>query len=375
MGTLVNELKKLNYNKNIKIRGNYSYHEKVVVRATLFLEYIKDRNRQRLFLGSKIIKPNRLTKDDKEQINEAILLRERYEIKLAEQPETFVLTNKNDIEDMQSGDLVYYMQKLSDRKQIPAYMGCAKHIKEFVDEKYPDMPIMFKYVDRKFCFEFKDYLLEKLAQNTARSYIKILNAGLNRAIEEGYIKENPCKGINIKYQESKREFLTEKEIKAFAGAETEWVDIQNAFLFSCMTGLRLSDIQKLTFSEIKEGFLYFRQMKTKGVERMKLMPDAVKIIKRQKKLHPNSELVFILNDSKDKINKHIRQIATTAKIKKWLHYHISRHTFATWLITRGVDIYTVSKLLGHRDIATTQVYAKLVDAKKDSYVEKMPKLL
>ncbi|MDA3844675.1 MAG: site-specific integrase [Candidatus Kapabacteria bacterium] len=318
----------------------------------------------------KIQNPQQMTSSDRSILYQAEIIRDNKEIEYFKSDINFVFENK-----ASKADFIAYVKVLSSKKNQPAYIGCAKHIQIFVANKSNSKTLQFNMIDRNFCLKFKEHLQKNLAVSTARTYIIIFKAFLNNAIENGFIKTNPCQGIIIPHQDTKREFLTENEIKAYSSVNTKDRKVQNAFLFSCCTGLRSSDVKKLTFSEIKEDFLYFRQVKTKGVERMKLSTDALKILTEQKDLNHGNDLVFDLMESRATINGKIRAIAKEAGITKHISFHVGRHTFATWLITRGVDIYTVSKLLGHRDIATTQIYAKLVDKKKDEYVDKIPSLL
>lgn len=151
-------------------------------------------------------------------------------------------------------------------------------------------------------------------------------------------------------------------------------EIKNAFIFSCYTGLRISDIRELTFDRIRNVYLDFRQQKTQGVERMKLHPKAFEILEEQKERRRHSEdgKIFLLPLDSGTINKVVRNWMKTAGVKKKITFHCSRHTFATMCLTFDIDIYTVSKLLGHRDLKTTQIYAKLIDKKKDEAIDKLP---
>jgi len=125
--------------------------------------------------------------------------------------------------------------------------------------------------------------------------------------------------------------------------------------------------------KINNGFLYIRQFKTQEDERMKLPSVARNIINEQKTLQKGSDLVFNLIDNKA-VNKHLRRWVEAAGIKKKITFHCARHTFATMCLTNDVDIYSVSKLLGHKDLQSTQIYAKLIDKKKDEAIDKLPQL-
>jgi len=148
--------------------------------------------------------------------------------------------------------------------------------------------------------------------------------------------------------------------------------LKNGFLFGCWTGLRLSDIEKLKWSEIQDNYLVFRQKKTKGVERMKLHKNALNILENQKLISDQSNVFQMPQRATGQ--RILRDWIRSSGIKKNVTFHSARHTYATLLLTFGVDIYTVSKLLGHKDIKTTQVYAKLIDLKKDEAVDRLPEI-
>ncbi|MCK4358334.1 MAG: integrase catalytic domain-containing protein, partial [Candidatus Cloacimonetes bacterium] len=137
-------------------------------------------------------------------------------------------------------------------------------------------------------------------------------------------------------------------------------------------GLRISDIRSLTFNKIKDGYLAYRQTKTTSPERIKLSPNALEILKEQKQL-VNENKIFNLK-SKEYIFYKLREWIEKAGIKKHITFHCARHTFATLCLTYDIDLFTVSKLLGHQDIKTTQIYAKLIDKKKDEAIDKLPNL-
>jgi site-specific recombinase XerD len=138
--------------------------------------------------------------------------------------------------------------------------------------------------------------------------------------------------------------------------------------------LRLGDIRSLTFNDIRvnkdnEAFMYFRQHKTKNVSHLKLSKLAFDIYLEQKQKHPDSEFVFLLPVSRSDINVRIRQMAEQAGIKKHIHFHVSRHSWATLALSRGVDIYTVSKIMGHSSVAITEIYANLINKKRDEVAD------
>lgn len=365
MALLFDELDKLNFNKRIKIKAR-----NLKTDFSLLLEFNLNGKRQREYLKIIIQGTKSLNKKELEKLYYVSLLRDQKELELFADERNFSLINQ--VSKIKFFD--YYLE-IAKKKTFYSYMGSLKHLKDFSKKYYGNTDLTFNNITHDFCNKFIEYLLTKIQQNTVRTYLNSFSAVLNNAVKEKIISDNPLKKGHIKYVDSKREFLTEKELFDFAKQDTQYRLIRNAFLFSCQTGLRLGDIRALTFKDIKEGYLYFRQLKTKGVERMKLSSDAIKILEEQKVGKLEKDNVFPLINSKAHLNEHLRSIVSSAMISKHISFHCGRHTFATRCITNGVDIYTVSKLLGHRDIKHTQIYAKLIDTKKDEYIDKIPQIL
>ena len=141
---------------------------------------------------------------------------------------------------------------------------------------------------------------------------------------------------------------------------------KKAALFSSLTGLRFSDIQKLTWSEVnqsKEGktFLRFRQQKTKGIEMHPINEDAVVLMGDRK---DSKTIVFEGLKYSAYHNKDLYQWIGLAGIEKKITFHCFRHTYAMLQIDEGTDVFTLSKLMGHKSVKTTQIYAKNADRKK-----------
>lgn len=185
---------------------------------------------------------------------------------------------------------------------------------------------------------------------------------------------NPARNISVKKGETRRTYLTKEEIIKLYNTECENKELKNAFIFACYAGLRFSDIFNLKINNVQNGSIIFKQKKTKQVEKLKLHPVANKIFQEQKKNKAADSYVFIIKYCADKINRIIRNWVEKAGIEKHVTFHVARHTFATLLLTYDVDIYTVSKLLGHKDLKTTEIYAKLIDKKRDEAIDKLPNL-
>jgi integrase len=265
-------------------------------------------------------------------------------------------------------DFLSYLSTLTKKKNLSTWDITLKHLKEFSKGR----KIIFNEIDSKWCESFKDYLLTKVSINSTKLYFSKLKAALNKAVLEGEIAENPANKVKIKSEEKQREFLNEEEIQQLINTPFRNINLKNAFLFSCFTGLRLSDIRALTYDKLKGGYIYFKQKKTTGVERFKLSKNALKIIELQKKENKGIKQVFKLSTSTAMIELHLKKWTEKAEIKKKVTFHVGRHSFAVIALLHDMDIYTLSKLLGHKDLTTTQIYAKIIDKKKDEAIDKLP---
>lgn len=211
---------------------------------------------------------------------------------------------------------------------------------------------------------------KKLAQSAIHSYQATISAALNKAEREGIIQRNPFLLLEsvdkVAKKDREREFLTTEELKILMDTPIDHECMKNAFIFACFTGLRISDILKLTWSDIKDGennvrYVRTQMEKTKEWVTVPLSQEALKWLPEQ----GTSELVFDnLPQSRNTRNKSIKNWIKDSKIGKHITFHCSRHTFATLMLSLGGDLYTTSKLLGHKNISTTEIYAKVIDQKK-----------
>lgn len=216
-----------------------------------------------------------------------------------------------------------------------------------------------------------------LARNSKLSYFNKLRACLNQAFEDRIIPINPCRGVErFRPEEGTRMYLTIDEVRLLAQTDCEYPRIKDAFLFSCMTGLRRSDILRLTWGDIhKQGDftrIIFRQKKTEGQEYLDITPQAAQLMGEPKGIKDH---IFEDIHSPSCTNKAVQEWVLNAGIHKKISFHCARHTFATMMLDLGTDIYTVSKLLGHRDLSTTQIYVKVLDKNKQKAVSNIPDIL
>lgn len=223
--------------------------------------------------------------------------------------------------------------------------------------------------------DYRDYLLQvrskrnptqALANNSAVSYFNKVKATLKAAYKEGKLRTDINAAVDgISEKESKRNFLTIEEARALATTDCKSPIVKSVGLFSILTGLRYSDIAKLRWSEIdyidSQGyFIRFKQKKTDGEETLPISDQAY-------------SLLGVRQDADDRIfpgmkkwdfDRLVPVWVAAAGISKHITFHCFRHTYATLQLFNGTDIFTVSKLLGHKSVKTTQVYAKIVDSKK-----------
>lgn len=237
-------------------------------------------------------------------------------------------------------------------------------------------PLPFGKIDLPLIESFKNFLMSAprgggksgtISQNTASTYFTIFKAGLHQAFIDGYFDVDlPAKVKGISAEESRREYLTIEELNILAATPCHYPMLKRAALFSALTGLRHSDIRKLKWSELsKEGDRYrilFTQKKTKGVQYLPISEQAYLICGEP---GDPDKLVFEGLQKPSWINQPMKKWIEDAGIKKHITFHCFRHSFATNQLAEGTDIYTISKMLGHTSVRTTQIYTKVVDPKKE----------
>ena len=242
----------------------------------------------------------------------------------------------------------------------------------------PDM--LLAEVDREFCRGFIAFLRtckynkgkKTISNTTARLMVNRIAAALNKAVVEGLIPSNPFKTLEAKEKPKRdsvaREFLTIEELKVLIKTPCRYEIVKKAFLFSCFTGLRYSDVKSLRWSEIhtaadgKTLYIEHDQVKTKSRVTIPLSDEALKWMPKREE---GIDLVYHeLRITATTVEVVLQEWMEDCQIDKHITYHCSRHTAATTLLTLGANLYVVSKLLGHSSIKMTEVYAKIVDQKK-----------
>ena len=258
---------------------------------------------------------------------------------------------------------------------LERYETSLKHTKDFLTWKYNVSDINIEKIDHSFITEYEFYLRSerKCANNTAVKYIKNFHKIINQCLSNGWLNKDPFANYKAKVKEVVRDFLSETEIEQMMNKEfvSERLElVRDIFVFSCFTGLAYIDVKQLTLDNISLGidgdkWIFKNRQKTDTASKIPLLPTAQDIIdkyadypvcKNEKRLLP------IL--SNQKMNAYLKEIADVCGIKKDLTFHIARHTFATTItLSNGVPLETVSKMLGHTSLKTTQHYAKILDKK------------
>lgn len=279
---------------------------------------------------------------------------------------------------------VEYMEKeiekykgIRTKNYIRRYTSSVKWVKRY-DDKTPLCDINTLWIQRyiHFLSVTPGKYGKILNQNTIHEYLIYIANILNNAVREGLIQSNPTKKLSLadrpKKYESKREFLTQEEIKKMIDVPTidKYNNIRNAFLFSCYCGLRYSDIQQLKWKDIKEtkeGMIVEKKLqKTQTMLYLPLSKKASSFLNTRK---TDTDFVFNLPKSMATVEMYIKLWSEFAKIDKHVTFHTARHTFAVSILTCGGDIYTLSKLLGHKKISTTQIYADILEETKKKTVD------
>lgn len=239
--------------------------------------------------------------------------------------------------------------------------------------------VSLKDVDKDFCLSYLRYLRtaktkygKPYSKATTVGYSRSLHTILNYAVRNDMIQFNPFDKIDreekIKVPETSRAFLTVDELQKMMETPMKNETIKRAFLFACFCGLRISDIRALRWGNIthENGIdsVSLTMKKTGRPIAVPLSKEALKWLPVREGWEADEDKVFKSSLAQMVIRYHLNRWVKDAGITKHVTFHVSRHTFATMMLTLGADLYTVSKLLGHTDITTTQIYAKLVDQKK-----------
>ena len=271
-----------------------------------------------------------------------------------------------------------YMENQAKRGKKDGYQ-----IKKAIDilKDYAGERVTMDMIDKAFCQGYIDYLITEYRPNgktvsnfTIHTYYQVVNGALNAAVRADILRENPFNKISssekIHKPECKREYMTIDEVRSLIKTPTSNEAVKGAYLFSCFCGLRISDIKGLTWENVYCDSGQYRlevmMQKTKSPLYLPLSSEALKWLPERGN-KSGKEKVFKLPSSAG-INKLLKTWAQKAGVSKHITFCTARHTFATMMLTLGADLYTTSKLLGHTDMRTAQIYAKIVNRGKDEAV-------
>ena len=258
---------------------------------------------------------------------------------------------------------------------LERYTTSLKHTIEFMQWKYNISDIDITKIDHAFITDYEFWLrsVRNCANNTAVKYLKNFNKIIKLCLANDWLDKNPFANYKSKVKEVERVYLTEAEIQSIIEKDfkTERLSlVRDIFLFSCFTGLAYIDVKNLTKSHISFGidgekWIFTHRQKTESASKIPILPVTQMIIDKYE-IHPQcineDKLLPIL--SNQKMNAYLKEIAGVCEIEKELTFHIARHTFATTVtLTNGVPIESVSKMLGHKNLRTTQHCAKVLDRK------------
>lgn len=263
------------------------------------------------------------------------------------------------------------------------YNTTKKHLKAFMKSRFKISDIEIKKIEYHFITEFDFYLRStcSCANNSAIKHLKNLGKILRECLAKKWISNDPFAGHKNKLKKVERVKLSENELSLLYKKEISNIricQVRDVFLFCSYTGLSFIDVQKLSRSDIQNGmdgrqWIFIKRQKTAVASHVPLMPIALEIMEKYSE-HADcmiNEKVLPVS-SNQKMNAYLKEVADLCGIEKLLTFHIARHTFATTVtLGQGVPIESVSKMLGHTDIRTTQIYAKVMDTKVSSDMDKL----
>jgi integrase len=331
-------------------------------------------------------KKSKISPIDKQHNKETLQLAEQIRQKRDNQinkPEIYTGYETDQLRIREQGEksFVEYFQQLANKRKASNHDNWISALHYL--NKYTKGNLKFSDLNETFCNSFREFLLTSpsnrsskttLSQNSAVSYFNKVKAALKLAYKEGFLQNDLNARVKpIKQAETQRKYLTIEELNALVKTDCTLPILKQAAIFSALTGLRFSDIQNLVWNEIEkvkgEGyFIHFKQQKTKGVEVLPISDQAFGLLGERKQ---STDKVFPDLHYSAHNNYHLLKWIVKAGITKEITFHCFRHTYATLQLSKGTDIYTVSKMLGHRELKTTQVYAKIIDQSKRDAADKI----
>lgn len=253
------------------------------------------------------------------------------------------------------------------------YKTVYNHLNEFIKERYHREDLAFRELTSDFIREFDFFLRidKECTHNTVWVYTMPVIALADLAIKKGLIRQNPFEDYEISMEETDRSYLLKgnvEKLMLLKPSKDKYEFVKDIFIFSCFTGLSFIDIQKLKLSNIQSFFdghqwIISRRKKSDVASNVRLLEIPNRIIEKYRGITRN-DYVFPV-PSNATCNSHIKKMIEEAQIvtEQKITFHTARHTFATMFLTEGVPLESLSKMMGHKNISTTQIYAKITSQK------------
>ncbi len=337
-------------------------------RQSLYLDIYDNGKRHYEYLNL-YLEPEKRTDKTTKTKNKEILelahkIKAKRETELANASNGFIAKSKTNT------NLISYLKKLSENKSENtkiAYMQSINYL-----EKFKGSDITFQNIDKEFIQDFMAFLFEKnLKKSSVSIYLSKLKTAINQALKDKVISENPFINVSMpKLTKTKRAYLTIEEIQTLADTHLRNTQIKLSFLFACFTGLRISDILKLTWQNIQNDTISIHQKKTQELLIIPLTGTAKQILQM---LPRDEEKVFRLKNTTT-IFMNLKSWAARAGIEKNISFHTARHSFAVNYLSLGGDIFVLKELLGHTLLETTLVYADIISERKIQAAKLFPKI-
>ncbi len=357
---MLHNLKISNLNYNIKIRFRSTTTEAPYF---LYLDLFHNGKRQSKSLGIPIV-GDKITKiRDDNNIKKALQIRQDYQKKFDDDPESFSFTKKD------YSNFIDFFEQMVKRKNDKNYRLSFLKFKDFYNNEFLDI----RKINYALCEDFKYYLLNlDISKRTAKHYFTCFKGCLNDAVKRELIDKNPAKGLTIKFEKKSIERLIDAELEELWKTPCEYHDLKNGFIFSCYTGLRFSDILDLRFDDIVNNKIKVIQNKTLNEVEIPLHKIAKKILSMQQNKHPDGSIFKIPTGGKT--SRRLQKWIKETGINKHITFHCARHTFGCLLVEKGVNLFIVKKLMGHRKIETTLQYVDKANVNAKAAIEALPDL-
>lgn len=351
---------------------------------SIYLDIYRDGKREYEFLKMYLVPEKTKADKDKnaETLRTANAIKAQKIVALQNEEHGFVVGSKS------KANFIEYMEaqaKSYDAKGSTAY-ACSIRNSIYHLRKYKGDAITLKQVDKAYLLGYIDFLNstggrynKPLSEAAKALYFDVVVIALNKAVKDEILPSNPAHKIDYKDRpqqgEATKQYLTLDEVKALIATPCKYDVVKRAFLFACFCGLRYSDVRGLEWGKIQsvedgEKQVEIKQQKTGEPLYLPLSPNALQWLP-ERGAAKDTDKVFDLPHVST-VEKFLPRWAKDAGVNKHITFHVSRHTNATLMLYFGADIYTVSKLLGHTSVKTTQIYAKIVDENKRKAVNLIP---